>query len=93
MKLIQNIHGELRFTDKFSDDNTIHLVHCANNLEDIKEDVWSPYIVAEECTNFARIHLVTAPNEDVAAQDVAEYLQEKEGEDEPHIIAVFKLEL
>lgn len=93
MKLVQNEHSELRFTDKFSDDNSIHLVHCADNLEDIKEDVWEPYIVAEECTNFARIHLVTAPNEDVAAQDVAQYLQEAEHVSEPHIIAVFKLEI
>ena len=93
MRLITNEHGELRFTDKFSDDNTIHVVHCADNLEDIKEDVWEPYIVAEECTNFARIHLITAPSKDVAALSVAEYLQEAEGEDEPHIIGVFKLEL
>ena len=93
MKLITNEHNELRFVDRFSDDNTIHLVHCADNLEDIMEDVWSPFIVAEECTNFPRIHLVTAPNEDVAVQDVAEYLQEVEHVSEPHIIAVFKLEI
>ena len=93
MKLYQNEHNELKFSDKFSDDNTIHLIHCAETLEEIKEDVATPYLVAEECTNFARIHLVTDFSEDEALQQIDEYLREKEGEEESHLIGVFKLEI
>ncbi len=93
MKLYQNEHNELKFSDKFSDDNTIHLIHCAETLEEIKEDVATPYLVAEECTNFARVHLVTDFSEDEALQQVDEYLREKEGEEESHLIGVFKLEI
>ncbi len=93
MKLYQNEHNELKFSDKFSDDNTIHLIHCAETLDEIKEDVATPYLVAEECTNFARVHLVTNFSEDEALQQVDEYLREKEGEEESHLIGVFKLEI
>ena len=93
MKLYQNEHNELKFSDKISDDNTIHLIHCAETLEEIKEDVATPYLVAEECTNFARIHLVTDFSEDEALQQIDEYLREKEGEEESHLIGVFKLEI
>tara|TARA_S200002703_G_scaffold10590_1_gene9920 strand:- start:4028 stop:4309 length:282 start_codon:yes stop_codon:yes gene_type:complete len=93
MKLYQNEHNELKFSDKFSDDNTIHLIHCAETLDEIKEDVATPYLVAEECTNFARVHLVTDFSEDEALQQVDEYLREKEGEEESHLIGVFKLEI
>lgn len=93
MKLYQNEYNELKFSDKFSDDNTIHLIHCAKTLDEIKEDVATPYLVAEECTNFARVHLVTDFSEDEALQQVDEYLREKEGEEESHLIGVFKLEI
>jgi hypothetical protein len=93
MKLYQNEHNELKFSDKFSDDNTIHFIHCAETLDEIKEDVATPYLVSEECTNFARIHLVTDFSEDEALQQVDEYLREKEGEEESHLIGVFKLEI
>ena len=93
MKLYKNEHNELKFSDKFSDDNTIHFIHCAETLDDIKEDVATPYLVAEECTNFARVHLVTDFSEDEALQQVDEYLREKEGEEESHLIGVFKLEI
>jgi hypothetical protein len=93
MKLYQNEHNELKFSDKFSDDNTIHFIHCAETLDEIKEDVATPYLVAEECTNFARVHLVTDFSEDEALQQVDEYLREKEGEEESHLIGVFKLEI
>lgn len=93
MKLYKNEQNELVFSDKFSNDNAIHLIHCAETLEEIMEDVAKPYLVAEECTNFARIHLVTDFSEDEALQQVDEYLREKEGEEESHLIGVFKLEI
>ena len=93
MKLYQNKHSELVFSDKFGDDNTIHIIHCSDNLEEIKEDVWDAYLVAEECTNYPRLHLLTSPSEDEALQAVDEYLREKEGDEESHLIGVFKLEL
>jgi len=93
MKLHKNKHDELVFSDRLSECNTIHLVHCCESLEEIKEDIWEPYLVAEECTNFPRIHLLTAPSEDEALQAIDEYLREKENVKHTHIIGVFKLEL
>ena len=91
MKLYKNEHNELKFSDKFSDDNAIHIIHCSDNLNDIIEDSYEPYMVAEECTNFARVHLVTAPSEDEALQQVDEYLREQEDEKDSHLIFVSKL--
>ena len=68
-----------------------HLIHCANSLYDIKQDSAHAYLVAEECTNYGRVHLLTSWSEDEALEDVATYLQETEGDEEPHLIAVFKL--
>lgn len=70
-----------------------HLIHCSESLYDIKQDSASPYLVAEEAGNFARLHLLTSWSEDEALQDIAEYLTEKE-EHEPdqlHLIGVYKL--
>lgn len=92
MKLYKNEHNELRFSDKFSDDNAIHLIHCNETLEEIKEDSATPYLVAEECTNFPRIHLVTYFSEDEALQQVDEYLREQEDDKDSHLIGVFKLD-
>ena len=91
-KIKTNSHNELVAIGKFGQE-TIHIVHCAKTIEDLKNDVATPYIVAEECTNFARVHLVTNFSEDEALQQVDEYLREKEGVDESHIIAVFEASL
>ena len=72
---------------------TVHVVHCADNLKDLKEDVFNVYAVAEECTNYARIHLITHASADEALQEVVDYLREKEGEEEPHVIDFFECEL
>jgi hypothetical protein len=69
-----------------------HLIHCSKSLYEIKQDSAHPYLVAEECTNFARLHLLTSWSEDEALQEIETYLREKEGEEEPHLIAVYKLE-
>ena len=90
--LEQNEHNELIFVDKFGE-NSIHIVHCGDTIEDIKEDVATPYLVVEEATNFARVHLVTDFSEDEALQRVDEYLIEKEGLEESHLIAVFECEI
>lgn len=91
-RLSTNDWEELIFTGDYGEE-TIHIVHCADTIEGIKEDAATPYLVAEEATNFPRIHLVTDFSEDEAIIQVAEYLTEKEGEEEPHIIGVFKVEI
>ena len=92
MTLKENEHNELVFIDKFGE-NSIHIIHCSDNLEDLKEDVATPYLVAEEATNFARVNLVTDFSEDEALQQVDEYLREKEGIEETHLIGVFECEI
>lgn len=87
-----NEHNELVAVGKFGEE-TIHIIHCGETLEEIKEDVAKPYLVAEECTNFARIHLVTDFSEDEALQQVDEYLREKENVEETHLIGVFKVKV
>jgi len=93
MTLTENEYNELVIIDKYGLDNTIHLIHCSDTLEEIREDVATPYAVMEECTNFARVHLVTDFSEDEALQQVDEYLREKEGFEETHLIGAFELEL
>jgi hypothetical protein len=93
MKLQTNKKGNLVVVDSFESENTIHVFHCSKDIEDLKEDIWSTYLVAEECTNFARTHLLTASSEDDALQAIDQYLREDEGEDESHLIGVFKLEI
>ena len=91
-KIKKNDHNELVAIGKFGEE-TIHIIHCAETIEDLIDDVATPYIVAEECTNFARVHLVTNFSEDEALQQVDEYLREKENVEETHLIGVFKAEL
>ncbi len=92
MKLTTNKHGKIVATSKFGDE-TIHVIHCSETIEELKDDVATPYIVAEECTNFARLHLVTDFSEDEALQQVDEYLREKEGVEDTHLITVIKVEV
>lgn len=86
---------------KYGDD-TVHINHTHDTLEDFQDDIWSPYMVAEECTNHARVHLVTASSEDHALEQVDEYLREKDnsssvrwkkGVEETHLIIAEKLDL
>ena len=91
-KIKENSHNELVAIGKYGEE-TIHLVHCAETIKDLKDDVATLYIVAEECTNFARVHLVTDFSEDEALQQVDEYLREKENIEETHLIGVFEAEL
>ena len=91
-KIKTNNHNELVALGKYGEE-TLHMVHCAKKIEDLKEGVANLYIVAEECTNFARVHLVSDFSEDEALQQVDEYLREKEGVDESHLIGVFEAEV
>lgn len=90
MKLKTDFNGSLYIETKLGHERP-HVIHCGESLYDIKQDSAEPYLVAEECTNFPRLHLLTSWSEDEALQDVATYLQEQENEPEPHLIAVFKL--
>ncbi len=94
MILKENKHNEIVAMGKYGEE-TIHLIHCNETIKEIKEDCATPYLVAEECTNIARIHLVTDFSEDEALQQVAEYLTEEEGVsyDEVHLIGVFECEI
>ena len=69
-------------------ETAIHVVHCAETIEELKEDVANIYLVAENVSNHARIHLVTDFSKDEALQQVYNYLVEKEGNEEPSLIAV-----
>jgi len=91
-KIKENKYGELVAVGKYGEE-TIHIVHCSETLEELSEDSAKIYIVAEECTNFARLHLVTDFSEDEALQQVDEYLREEEGEQYTHLIGVFEAEL
>mgnify|MGYP003640188616 FL=1 len=93
MELQINKRGKLIFLDSYENENEIHLSHCGQlrSLKELKEDVYDAFIVAEECTNFARTHLVLAPTEDDALQFVDEYLREIENVIESHLIGVFKV--
>jgi hypothetical protein len=93
-KIKTNTNNKLVAIGEYGEE-TIHLIHCAETIEDLKEDVATPFIVLEECSNFARIHLVTDFSEDEALQQVDEYLRENEGDDddEPNLIGVFEAEL
>ena len=91
-KIKTNDHNELVAIGKYGEE-TIHIIHCAETIDELKDDVSNPYIVAEEATNFARVHLVTDFSEDEALQQVDEYLREKEGFKETHLIGVFEAEI
>ncbi len=91
-KIKTNSNNKLVVMGRFGEE-TIHIIHCAETIDELKDDVATPYIVAEECTNFARVHLVTNFSEDEALQQVDEYLREKEGVEETHLIGVFEAEL
>ena len=91
-KIKENKRRELVAVGKYGEE-TIHIVHCSETLEELSEDSAKIYLVAEECTNFARLHLVTDFSEDEALQQVDEYLREEEGEQDTHLIGVFEAEL
>ena len=93
MKLIEE-NGVLKIENQQYNEE-VHVIHCAETLSDIKQDIYDPYLVGEECTNFARLHLLTATSEYDALETVAEYLSEEEGDEESyqHVIFVKKLEI
>ena len=88
----ENNKNKLVAVGKFGEES-IHLIHCANTLEELREDTAKIFIVAEECTNFARIHLVTDFSADEALQQVSEYLFEKEDVENPHLIGAFEAKI
>lgn len=90
MKLKANFDGSLYIETKLGHEKP-HVIHCSESLYEIKQDSATPYLVAEECTNSPRLHLLTSWSLDEALQDIATYLQEEEEENEPQLIAVFKL--
>lgn len=90
MKLNADFNGRLYIETKHGHERP-NVIHCSESLYQIKQDSATPYLVAEEAGNFARLHLLTSWSEDEAMQDVATYLKEEEQHKEPHIIAVYKL--
>tara|TARA_R110000772_G_scaffold217671_1_gene328159 strand:+ start:22 stop:327 length:306 start_codon:yes stop_codon:yes gene_type:complete len=90
MRLIETKKG-LSIETKFGGE-TIHLNHTHETVAEFSEDVWQPFMVAEEATNFARVHLITAENEDHALSQIDEYLREKEYCEETHLIMATELE-
>jgi|DEB0MinimDraft_6_1074348.scaffolds.fasta_scaffold15651_4 hypothetical protein len=93
MKLIETQRGiEIETTNGIE---TVHVNHSHDNLKGYKEDVYSPFLVFEHCTNFARVHLLTASSEDDALQEVFDYLIEQENDDpnEINLMGVEKINL
>jgi len=93
---IQN--NKLVILDRFGNYETIHVNHTSNDIQDIREDSYKPFIVAEEVSNFARLHLLTASSEDEALQNIDEYIrenepQEVEEEGGTHLIGAFELDI
>jgi len=74
-------------------EEAIHVIHCDKTIEGIREDVATPYIVAEQFTNHPRLHLVTDFSQDEAAQQVDTYLREKEGYEESAVFSVVNVTL
>ena len=88
MKLNADFNGRLYIETSYGHEHP-NVIHCSESLYQIKQDSATPYLVAEESTNFARLHLITSWSEDEAMQDVETYLNVLN--QDPHIIAVFKL--
>lgn len=91
-KIKENNKNKLVAVGKYGEE-IIHVIHCGETITEIKQDFAKPFIIAEECTNSARLHLVTDFSEDEALQQVDEYLREKEEVTETHLIGVFKVDL
>ncbi len=91
MKLKEDSKGRLYVETKHGNEYP-HLIHCADSLEDIKKDSFITYLVAEECTNHARLHLLTEWSKASALDTISIYLREMEGHEDPHLIEVFKLD-
>jgi hypothetical protein len=91
-KIKINKHNKLVAIGMFGEE-TIHIIHCSETIDELKDDIATPYIVAEECTNLARVHLVTDFSEDAALQQVDTYLREEEGVEDTHLIGVFEASL
>jgi hypothetical protein len=95
-QLTTDRNGKLITVDSSGNLQTIHINHTHETLQDIKEDSFKPFAVAEEVSNFARIHLITAQSEDEALQAIDEYLRENEAQEVEeeggtHLIGAFEL--
>ena len=103
MILREDLKGRLYVETKNGNEYP-HIIHCADSLEEIKKDSFITYLVAEnrldsssvpftslECTNHARLHLLTEWSKDSALDTISIYLREIEGHEDPHLIEVFKL--
>ena len=91
MRVYRNKKGNLKYRDLKGCSGGIHINHTSDSLEELSEDIEYLYLVLEGCTNFARVHLISSFSEDEALADVAEYLSEKEGDIDPHLVGVFKV--
>ncbi len=91
-EILENEKGKLVAKGKYGEE-TIHIIHCSETIEELKDELADLFIVSEEATNFARTHLVADFSKDEALQQVATYLFEEEEIDEPHLIGVFEAKL
>ena len=98
MKLIKNdnkMTGWAIQHERTDDIENIHINHTTwENIEEAKEDIWCPFLIAEECGQYARLHLVCDSCEDYALQEVQTWLDnEFDCPDGYHVIDVVKLKL
>lgn len=91
-RIVENKDKKLVAVGRFGEE-AIHVIHCGETLEELVDDIANLYLVAEEATNFARIHLVSNFSQDNALEQVADYLREEENINEPDFIGVFDCSL
>lgn len=81
--LTKNWNGKLAVKETLTSlEEQIHIFHNGKTLEEIKEDCYPAFVVAEYFSNFPRLHLITARNEGEALQAVYEYLSDGSDDDE-----------
>lgn len=92
MELLQNKKGDFFYKSSLCT-SRVHIVHCSDNIYEIKSNTHNPYIVVEECTGYTRSHLVTSYGISGAMTIVNNYLSEREHIEGQHILAVWKLKI
>lgn len=91
---VQNDHLTTVMGKSYYDTQIVHVNHTHDNIEDLKEDSYDTFLVYENCSNFAKTHLVSEDSEDSALEFVYDYLIESESldcEEEIQLIGVEKL--
>ena len=95
----QILNGSVYDTEKkpsiYVGDNLdlIHYNHSIpETLDEIKQDVWSPFVVFEQCANYPILHGVMAPSADEAMQEILDIIINEDGDPDDINLSVEKLD-